>query len=199
MARKTWFHRDKVYGTALDYAAGTRMGACMELNTEERISGVCAILGVDMVAFSLLPDGDQLMAVRCLVQWIHAALESYNVCQQDYRWSPAGDGGYLTFKPSAVSAKALDISFAILEKAQRSRWIPRTGNPIALRFGIHAGPVYERDELIGGTNVWGDGINMAARILDVACHSQILVSSQYYLPGSSTLNRGHEHQRLIRR
>jgi class 3 adenylate cyclase len=152
----------------------------MNLNTGERVSSVCAVLGVDMVAFSILPDDDQLRAVRCLVQWIHGALEYYEVSEQDYHWSPAGDGGYLTFKPPAASAKALDIGFAILETAHRSRWTTRTGNPIELRFGLHAGPVYESNELTGSTNILGNGINMAARILGVAGNSQMLVSSQYY-------------------
>ena len=47
-------------------------------------------------------------------------------------------------------------------------------------MAIHAGLVQEADELGGGTNVWGIGINMAARILTVAASSQILVSKQYF-------------------
>jgi len=146
----------------------------------DRITGICAVLGTDIVAFSTLPDEDQFMADELLSEWTRAALHYHEVAEKDYRWSSAGDGGYLTFKTFSTSDKALDIGFSILEKAQHSIWIPRTGNRIELRFGLHAGPVYESYELAGGTNIRGDGINMAARVLSVASNSQALVSNQYY-------------------
>jgi CRP-like cAMP-binding protein len=75
----------------------------------------------------------------------------------------------------------LDVAFSILEKSSNNPgWIPTRGKPIELRFGLHAGDVQEGEELGGGTNIWGDGINMAARVLSVCGNSQVLVSEKYY-------------------
>src|SRR5215471_5849060 len=127
------------------------MGSSMDLNSNDRIKGVCAVLGVDIVGFSTRSDDDQLIVVKSLIKWIRAALYFHDVHEDDYRWSPAGDGGYLTFKTPNASEKALDICFSILEKAQRQERIPHADNSIKLRFGLHAGSVYESDELGGGT------------------------------------------------
>lgn len=152
-------------------------------STTARVSHTCAILGMDIVAFSTLLPDDQLAAVRAAIKWIRASLEFHDITREQFHWSPAGDGGYLTFKTPSASEKALEVGFSILEKANRSTWIPQRGNGkgnrVELRFGLHAGVVYESDELGGGTNIWGDGINMAARVLSVAANSQVLVSKQY--------------------
>src|SRR4051794_23923921 len=112
-----------------------------------RVSGICTVLGMDIVAFSTLSDEDQLTAVQFLIKWVHSSLDYHEIKGQEYHWSPAGDGGYLTFKTPTTSEKALEVAFSVLEKAQRPTWVPRTGNRIELRFGLHAGVVYESDEL----------------------------------------------------
>jgi class 3 adenylate cyclase len=149
-------------------------------DAQSRVSGVCAVLGMDVVSFSTLSDEDQLTTVRFLIKWVRAALDFQEIKPHQYHWSPAGDGGYLTFKTPAASERALEVAFSILEKAQHPSWVPRTGNRVELRLGLHAGIVHESDELGGGTNIWGDGINMAARVLSVSVNSQVLVSNQYY-------------------
>jgi CRP-like cAMP-binding protein len=135
---------------------------------------------MDIVGFSTLFDEDQLEAIRILIKWIRSSLDFQEIDIPEYHWSPAGDGGYLTFKTPSASEKALDVAFSVLEKSKRPTWIPQTGQKIELRFGLHAGIVFEGDELGGGTNIWGDGINMAARVLSVSAGSQVLVSNQYY-------------------
>lgn len=150
------------------------------------VEGAQAILGIDMVAFSVWPDADQLRAVECLIRWVGQALAYHGIAQQEYRWSPAGDGGYVTFASPAACSKAIDVAFSLCEKAQRPDWIPRSGDRIRLRLGLHAGTVTEAPEFGTTRNIWGLGINTAARILSIAAPDQLLVSKQYidtYLTG----------------
>jgi CRP-like cAMP-binding protein len=135
---------------------------------------------MDTVAFSKLHDDDQVQAMECLVRWVNEALLYHSITEPEYRWSPAGDGGYLTFATVAACRKAIDVAFSICEKVARPDWVPRSGEKILLRFGLHAGTVREGREVGHTTNIWGLGINTAARLLTVSASSQVLVSKEYY-------------------
>jgi class 3 adenylate cyclase len=148
-------------------------------NLEKLIAGgVYAVLGMDIVSFSTLHDDDQIRAIRKLMSWISEALAFHSVTEGDYRWSPAGDGGYLSFTSIAACDKAIDVAFAILEKLQRPDWVPRSGEKTCIRAALHSGTVQEGHGLGRETNMWGMGINTAARILSLAATSQLLVSRQ---------------------
>lgn len=144
------------------------------------IGGAHAVLGMDITSFSKLHDDDQIQAIENLIQWIKEALAYQSIGEGDYRWSPAGDGGYLTFASSNACRRALDVAFSIIDKMQHPAWSPRTGNSLELRLALHSGTVQEARELGRTTNVWGMGINMAARALAVAASTQLLVSKQYF-------------------
>jgi class 3 adenylate cyclase len=142
------------------------------------MSGPPAILGMDLVAFSELDEREQLQAVGKLFAWIKAGLQFYAIADANYRWSPGGDGGHLTFTEVTGSERALDVAFKILEQARE--WSENHRPAIRIRFGIHAGTVQEGHELGSGTNVWGHGINTAARITSIASPFQVLISDEYY-------------------
>ncbi len=119
--------------------------------------------------------------MKCLLRWVREALLFHSIDESDYRWSPAGDGGYLTFGSTAACEKAVDVAFSICEKLKRPTWRPRAKmDRIQLKLALHAGIVFEEEELGRGTNIWGDGINTAARILTICAASQILISDDYY-------------------
>jgi CRP-like cAMP-binding protein len=147
---------------------------------KEPADGNFAVLGMDIASFSKLHDDDQITAIKHLSAWIEQALLYNGISVDEYRWSPAGDGGYLTFVTSKAGRNAIDIAFSILEKVKRSDFCPRTGERLQLRLALHSGTVREGYEVGRGTNIWGMGINMAARILSVSLPSQLLVSKQYY-------------------
>ncbi len=144
------------------------------------INGAHAVMGMDIVSFSTLHDDDQIQAIDHLIRWINEALAFHSITDNEYRWSPAGDGGYLTFATATGCRKAIDVAFAICHKCQYPNWRPRNGEKVRLRLALHAGTVQEARELGRNTNIWGMGINMAARILSVAAPSQLLMSKQYY-------------------
>ena len=142
--------------------------------------GVYAVLGMDIVSFSTLHDDDQIHAIQNLMVWISQALAFHSIGEADYRWSPAGDGGYLSFTSPASCAKAIDVAFSVFDKLQRPDWVPRTGEKTKIRAGLHSGTIQEGRGLGRETNMWGMGINTAARILSLAATSQLLVSQQYF-------------------
>lgn len=150
------------------------------VKADEKFDGSCAILGLDVVGFSLLAEEDQIGTVRNLYRWITEALANHSLTSESYRWSPAGDGGFLTFQGEQACQKAVDVAFTIAEKIHTPDWKPNDDRAIRIRMGLHAGVVKEEDELGDRTNVWGVGINTTARILVVSADSQLLVSRQYF-------------------
>jgi CRP-like cAMP-binding protein len=49
-----------------------------------------------------------------------------------------------------------------------------------VRIGLHSGPVSKQTDFDGRENVWGDGINMSARVNSLARPGQILASADFY-------------------
>lgn len=145
-----------------------------------KFDGACAVLGLDVVAFSTFTEEDQTDAIQNLHRWITEALANHSILEADYRWSPAGDGGFLTFSSAPVCRKAIDVAFTVCEKVARPDWLLSDRSSLRLRVSLHSGMVQENDDLGKRTNIWGVGINMAARILSVTAESQILVSKQYF-------------------
>lgn len=156
-----------------------------------KILGTHAILGMDIVSFSQLDNVAQAAVIAQLLGWIRAAIQGEEVAENDYRWSPAGDGGFLTFESPDGCAKAILVAIAIariLREPQRNK----TG--VRMKFAVHCGQVIEAEELGRVSNIWGEGINTAARILYVCAPSQILVSEQYfdsYIAGKYSQARLH--------
>jgi len=142
------------------------------------VSGHHAILGVDLVAFSEMSEERQLQVSRELFSWITRSLSFHAVPLERCRWSPGGDGGHLTFGSVEASQKAAGVAFRLLELTEEHN--RQTGDDVRLRLGLHAGTVHEGKELTAGTNVWGHGINTAARITAMAQPGQVLISQEYY-------------------
>lgn len=170
---------------------------------KQAISGSHVVLGMDIVSFSTLHDDDQLHAIKNMVRWINEAIAYQSITQDEYRWSPAGDGGYLTFVSTIGSSKAIDIAFSIYKKVNRPDWVPRSGKKILMRMALHAGTVQEGQEFGEDTNIWGLGINITARILSVSLPSQLLVSKQYYdtylrIQRSEEFEVGDVHWRTVK-
>ena len=147
---------------------------------ETGFDGACAVLGLDVVAFSVMPEREQIDAVQNVYRWISESLANHSLDEDVYCWSPAGDGGYLTFRTSNACRKAIDVAFTLAEKIAHPDWVPPNGNRVDLRMGLHAGTVSDGEDLGRGRNVWGVGINTASRILAVSGKSQLLVSKQYF-------------------
>ncbi|MGB7011645.1 MAG: adenylate/guanylate cyclase domain-containing protein, partial [Pseudolabrys sp.] len=126
------------------------------------------VLFIDIVGYSKLLVNQQSELLRELNEVVS--------CTNEFREAeaegklirlPTGDGMALVFRtdPEAPAQCALEIARALKEH-------PR----IALRMGIHSGPVNEVVDVNRRQNIAGAGINMAQRVMDCGDAGHILVS-----------------------
>lgn len=89
---------------------------------------------------------------------------------------PTGDGMAIGFDNSPESPLRLSLE---LHKALNAYNKPKKGKEkLILRIGIDTGPVYTVKDLTGKDNVWGPGIIMTRRVMDLAGDGQIFASSR---------------------
>jgi CRP-like cAMP-binding protein len=147
------------------------------IESNKLAAGAYAVLGVDVVSFSKLEDEDQVEVIKTLMRYIKESLLFRGQKETDSRWSPAGDGGYLTFVNPQAGKFAIDVAFSIFERVAGAEG---SSVKFSIRAALHAGTVREEADLGRDTNIWGMGINTTARILSVSDQSQLLVSRQYF-------------------
>jgi class 3 adenylate cyclase len=140
---------------------------------------VKSVLMVDIVDFSKKHFAkDMESAVKHLYDLLREAIPEEHNNKRFRIWSPTGDGGALTFTDIwDAYHTAINLSQKVSEYNQSS---PKDEPILQVRIGLHAGTVVQAEDFDGRVNVWGHGINMAARILGAAKPGQILVSEWYH-------------------
>ncbi|MGA8678965.1 MAG: adenylate/guanylate cyclase domain-containing protein [Acidimicrobiales bacterium] len=131
---------------------------------------LAAVMLTDMVGYSSLTQRDEKLALELareqeeIVRPILGAFGGRAV-------KSLGDGLLVEF------ASALDAVRCSLEiqSAVKRRNSDCEGEPISLRIGVHLGDVVHRDE-----DVYGDAVNIVARIEPHADHGGVCVSQQVY-------------------
>src|SRR5213080_687531 len=126
------------------------------------------VLFIDIVGYSkslVNQQSELLRELNGVVSGTRQFCESE--AQQKLIRLPTGDGMALVFRdsPEAPAQCALEIARALKKH-------PR----IALRMGIHSGPVNEVTDVNQRQNIAGAGINMAQRVMDCGGAGHILVS-----------------------
>src|SRR6184192_2116364 len=126
------------------------------------------VLFIDIVGYSKLLVNEQSGLLRELNELVSGTRE-FREAEAEGKLIrlPTGDGMALVFRtdPEAPAQCALEIARALKEH-------PR----IALRMGIHSGPVNEVVDVNQRQNIAGAGINMAQREMDCGDAGHILVS-----------------------
>jgi adenylate cyclase len=141
--------------------------------TEQRVQRrLAAILAADVVGYSRLMRDDE---AGTLTQLKALRLELFEPKVKEYGGrivKTTGDGVLVEF-PSAVDAvqHAVDVQQGM---AQRNRTGPRDRR-MELRMGINLG-----DVIVEGDDLYGDGVNIAARIEELAEPGGICVSAMVY-------------------
>ena len=126
------------------------------------------VLFVDIVGYSKLLVNQQSELLRELNEVVSGTNEFREAeTERKLIRLPTGDGMALVFRtnPEASAQCAVEIARALKEH-------PR----IALRMGIHSGPVNEVVDVNQRQNIAGAGINMAQRVMDCGDGGHILVS-----------------------
>ncbi len=126
------------------------------------------VLFIDIVGYSKLLVNQQSELLRELNEVVSTTNEFHEAeAEGKLIRLPTGDGMALVFRtdPEAPAQCALEIARALKEH-------PR----IALRMGIHSGPVNEVVDVNQRQNIAGAGINLAQRVMDCGDAGHILVS-----------------------
>lgn len=156
-----------------------------ELEPQDSVTGY--VLTLDIVDFSLRTSAAEQ---RHVIQDFIALLKQVIPPElaKNLIWSPAGDGGAFTFIGTSFNAP-IDMVvrlFVLLNKyntgdlTNEEVSLKKPGRPLQIRAGIHTGPVSLQKDFDQRVNVWGNGINMSARLITLARPGQILVSAEYY-------------------
>ena len=142
------------------------------MEPNNRISAEIAhVLFMDIVGYSLLSMEEQAREARTLRELVrHTAEFQRGENRGDLIRLDTGDGMALVFfrDPIAPIQCAVEIAEALSK-----------GVGVALRMGIHSGPVSRTPDINGKDNVSGSGINIAQRVMDCGNGGHILMSARY--------------------
>jgi class 3 adenylate cyclase len=138
-----------------------------EARAERRLA---AILATDVVGYSRLMGGDEEGTLAALKSLRKSLIDPKIAEHRGRIVKTTGDGALVEFA-SAVDAVrcAIDIQRAMME---RNAEIPEDRR-IELRIGINVG-----DIIIEGEDIYGDGVNVAARLEGIAKAGGICISRQ---------------------
>ncbi len=90
---------------------------------------------------------------------------------------PTGDGMAIGFDDSPE--KPLQLAIEVHKGLNRFNRTRKKEDIVQLRIGLDSGPVYIIKDINGNENVWGPGIIMARRVMDLADKMNILASARF--------------------
>ena len=125
------------------------------------------VLFIDLVGYSKLLIEEQRERLGQLTNIVLATSQVAQSTNEQLVRLPTGDGMALVFRNSSE-----EPAQCALEIAQALRTHPK----IAVRMGVHSGPVSEVTDVSGRSNIAGAGINMAQRVMDCGDAGHILLS-----------------------
>jgi class 3 adenylate cyclase len=133
----------------------------------------CPVLFLDLVGYSQRPIAEQLRAKQWLNCAILAAVRDLEA--GDRIILDTGDGVAVNFlgNPEYALVVGLQLTSSLGD-------IDLDGHPIQARIGINLGPIRLVQDVNGQTNMIGDGINAAQRVMSFAHPGQILVSRSFH-------------------
>jgi hypothetical protein len=102
---------------------------------------------------------------------------------------PTGDGVAIGFLQGPERPELpLELAIQLHQKIKKYNEGRIPSESLYVRIGIHSGPVFTVKDLEGNRNIWGPGIILARRVMDLGDDGHILVSSNFakmFLPLSS--------------
>src|SRR5574337_119865 len=132
----------------------------------------------DIVAGSnpVIPTKDQVRKVVAINE-IVARVETFkNRDKKSTVILSTGDGMAIGFSDS--SEKPLKLAIEVHKALNKYNSHRRGKEKLLIRIGIDMGPVYFIKDITGHANVWGPGIIVTRRVMDLAGDMQILASSR---------------------
>jgi TolB-like protein len=125
------------------------------------------VLFIDLVGYSKLLIEEQKERLGQLTNIVLATAQVREAPNEQLIRLPTGDGMALVFRNSSEEPARCALEIAKALKAHPA---------IAVRMGIHSGPVSEVTDVSGRSNIAGAGINLAQRVMDCGDAGHILLS-----------------------
>jgi class 3 adenylate cyclase len=140
---------------------------------------VCSVLFLDLIGYSKKAVTEQHELKQ---QFNHALVDALDLLKRKDRVIvDTGDGAAVVFLGDPEDA--IIVGLAMRDSAKH----------IPMRLGINLGPVRLITDLNDQTNVVGDGINVAQRVMSFAEPGQLLVSAGYH----DVVSRVSDHYRSL--
>ena len=145
---------------------------------------LAAILAADVVGYSRLMGEDEAGTLASLKAHREELIEPRVVAHEGRIVKLMGDG-VLTEFPSALEAVrcAIEVQRAM---AERNAGVPEA-RQIRFRIGINLGDVVSEDD-----DIYGDGINVAARLEELAKPGGICLSSMVHVQVQNKIDVGFQ-------
>jgi class 3 adenylate cyclase len=140
---------------------------------------VCSVLFLDLIGYSKRAVAEQHEIKSQFNGALAEALELLK--RRDRVIVDTGDGAAVVFLGDPEDAMIVGLAMR------------ETSRGLAMRLGINLGPVRLMSDLNGQTNVIGDGINVAQRVMSFAERGQLLVSHSYF----EVVTRVSEHYKRL--
>ena len=128
---------------------------------------LAAIFAADVAEYSRLMGLDEVGTLRRL-QAYHTILDHLIAAHRGRIFNTAGDSVVADF---ASAVDAVECAVAVQEAIAKENENRAGGEQMRLRIGVHLG-----DVLVEGSNLFGDGVNIAARLQTLAAPGGICVS-----------------------
>ena len=136
---------------------------------QERVKRrLAAILAADVVGYSRLMQEDETGTLRRLQAFRSELLDPIVISRSGRVFKVAGDGFLVEFN-SAVDA--VECAIEIQKSLQHHNSDHPNDRQIILRIGVNSG-----DVIVDGSDLYGDGVNIAARLESIAEPGGVLIS-----------------------
>ena len=135
---------------------------------------MCSVMMLDIVGYSKKSVSDQITTKEAFNAMLAGAIKI--VPENDRVILDTGDGAAVTFLGDIEDALKAVLTFRDSLLNEGANMNP----PLGVCMGINLGPVRLVKDINGRTNIVGDGINVAQRIMGFAKAGQILVSRSYF-------------------
>jgi len=135
---------------------------------EETIRKLAAIFAADMVAYSRLMERDEVGTLRRLTA-CRAILDERIAAYRGRIFGSAGDSVVADF---ASAVDAVQCAVAVQDALAKANSALPADQQLQFRIGVHIG-----DVIVQGENLFGDGVNIAARLEALAEPGGVCVSA----------------------
>jgi class 3 adenylate cyclase len=156
-------------------AAANRLPA--EVPENSPAMEIAHVLFMDVVGFSQLRMQQQA-AIQVELQNLVQATPEVQAARRDGKLivRPTGDGMALLFLRDLLSPVRCALQLSGMIQTQEAQIKQRIGAPIRLRMGVHSGSVLLVEDMNAQSDVAGEGIIIAQRVMDCGDSGHILLS-----------------------